>query len=346
MRPTFDNEQNLVSLTLDDTLNAGQINGSEEGAVVRSVINKQTNPDTVENLKSSLSEQTISEQKRHVGRPRKNVDFQSYHGNSDTSSYQKKMRKKKRNRNHFTNEQRIQVAKYSIANGNAQATDYFFQMYGKSIAPYTVAHLKKCYLNSKENTSGSNNDINFDLDRAIKKRRHRKRITVKSSTKTNQINSDDDIFTDAQKSQIAVYALNNGTDKTVKHFSKLYDQPLPADAVEAIKCSYSNEDRERHTGVSKVRKRNPNYTSEQRIQMAEYSIKYGVTKAVEYFSKLFGRGVPEGTISVYKSLYRKKEERDAECAALKEHHYSAGDALIFANDPVTENNVTDNFESF
>ena len=80
--------------------------------------------------------------------------------------------------------------------------------------------------------------------------------------------------------------------------------------------------------------------------MAEYSIKYGVAKAVEYFSKLFGRRVPEGTITVYRYLYRKKEKSDAECAALKEHDYSTGDALIFKTDPIAENNAADNFKSF
>ena len=38
-------------------------------------------------------------------------------------------------------------------------------------------------------------------------------IQLKSRTETSQYNSDDDIFTEAQKAQFAVYTLNNRTDK-------------------------------------------------------------------------------------------------------------------------------------
>ena len=284
MRPIFDNEQNLVNFALDDMLNAWQINGSEEDAVVLNVINKQTNPDTVEHLKGSLLEQTISKQKRPVGRPRKDINFQSYHGNSDTGSYQKIQRKKKRNRNHFTNEQRIQIAKYSITNGNAQAADYFSQMYGKNIAPYTVAHLKKCYLSIKENTSESNNDTNFDLDSAIKKRRHRKRK-----------------YTEDQKRQIVEYCIKHGSTEAAAHFSQVLNMPVPVNTVLALRTPYKKG---KHILSKQAVGPRYRYSHSQREAIWRYSVKHGTTETARHFSRVFGHTVAVQTVASIKYSYK------------------------------------------
>ena len=69
------------------------------------------------------------------------------------------------------------------------------------------------------------------------------------------------------------------------------------------------------------------YTQAQRKEMAEYSTKYGVNAAVQYFSAVLGTDVPAATIAYIRSKYNKwKRETFGEKRSVPPYHEHDGSA--------------------
>ena len=223
----------------------------------------------------------------------------------------------------LTPEQQKQVAKYAIRYGTNEASDYFSAIFGRPIGRNSVGRLKQRYQQLRYWT------IENSVCEDDNQRPQGQRKTYKSK------------YSRELKNQIAEYSIKYGNAAAASHFSRLLNTKVPINTVFALKHAYRKHSQEEHGQVyhrvktysshssendsyftanmdtassnnyptsSSNRKRVYNkYTQSQREQMAEYSTKYGINAAVEYFSRMLGTDVPAGTIAFIRARYNKNK---------------------------------------
>ena len=228
----------------------------------------------------------------------------------------------------LTPEQQKQVAKYAIKYGTTEATDYFSRIFGRPISRDTIARLKQRYQQLRDWTT----EISVQEDDSQEAEGKRKQYRSKYSREL--------------KNQIAEYSMKYGNSAASLHFSRLLNTKVPVNTVLALKYIYRKErgvadKRPKHqrasnypsdnvpensnyftttmestssdhypTAGSGRRKVYNRYTQTQRKQIAEYSTKWGVDAAVQYFSQLLGTDVPATTVAYIRSKYNDQKKRE------------------------------------
>ena len=233
----------------------------------------------------------------------------------------------------YSRAQREAIGRYSVVHGNTKTARYFSKLYGHDVSVQTVASIKYSY---KKLHPG--NDVEVTNDRNVLAEDtgengqnafgvlKKEVVTVPSGNGQNEFDvlKKEGVTMPSENVLNAFDVLKKGVATPSENENGQNASDLKKERVKSSKVSTkpnykTSTNRKEYQGSKPKRKRNKRYTTEQRNQMAEYSIKYGVSNAAEHFSKLFGYRVPETTITVYKSLFQRTGKTNFETCKRNDH---------------------------